>query len=179
MVIIVFFFCGVRYYKAAFSEYHDSVKFLYFLLLLRQRGWFSRGSRYRPIRVGDAAEEDIRGYSSGFQAGNLHGCQGRVRKGGLGCAVKARHQDVSRNGDAHLIAILRTIWSLSCFYFLKDSLWCAKNTTPGAPRPQFRRLNRRKSAQRTLLVSLDLTADEISATGSHRRFRLAPIEPAN
>ena len=34
----------------------------------------------------------------------------------------------------------------------------------------FRRLNRRKSAQRTLLVSPDLTADEISATGGHRRF---------
>ena len=34
----------------------------------------------------------------------------------------------------------------------------------------FRRLNRRKSAQRTLLVSPDLTADEIPATGGHRRF---------
>ena len=48
---------------------------------------------------------------------------------------------------------------------------------PGFPRMQsiraggsFRRLNRRKSAQRTLLVSPDLTADEIPATGGHRRF---------
>ena len=48
---------------------------------------------------------------------------------------------------------------------------------PGFPRMRsirvggsFRRLNRRKSAQRTLLVSPDLTADEIPATGGHRRF---------
>ena len=48
---------------------------------------------------------------------------------------------------------------------------------PGFPRMlcirdggSFRRLNRRKSAQRTLLVSPDLTADEIPATGGHRRF---------
>ena len=39
---------------------------------------------------------------------------------------------------------------------------------------QFRSLNRRKSAQRTLLVSADLTADEIPATGGHRRFVPAP-----
>ena len=36
------------------------------------------------------------------------------------------------------------------------------------------RLNRRKSAQRTLLVSPDLTADEIPATGGHRRFVPGP-----
>ena len=34
----------------------------------------------------------------------------------------------------------------------------------------FRRLNRRKSAQRTLLVSPDLTSDRASATGGCPRF---------
>ena len=36
--------------------------------------------------------------------------------------------------------------------------------------PQFRSLNRRNSPQGRLLVSVDLTADEIPATGGHRRF---------
>ena len=38
------------------------------------------------------------------------------------------------------------------------------------PLSGFRRLNRRNSAQRRLLVSPDLTADEIPAAGGHRRF---------
>ena len=41
-----------------------------------------------------------------------------------------------------------------------------------------RRLNRRKSAQRTLLVSPDLTADKTSATGGCLRFVLPPLSIA-
>ena len=36
--------------------------------------------------------------------------------------------------------------------------------------PPIRKLNLRKSALRTLLVSLDLTSDDISATGGRLRF---------
>ncbi|MBR4332089.1 MAG: hypothetical protein IKP72_05385, partial [Clostridia bacterium] len=43
--------------------------------------------------------------------------------------------------------------------------------TLGAPRAQFRRLNSRKSAScGHCSFSPDLTADEIPATGGHRRF---------
>ena len=35
---------------------------------------------------------------------------------------------------------------------------------------RFRKLSRCDSALRSSLASLDLTADEISATGGHRRF---------
>ncbi len=45
--------------------------------------------------------------------------------------------------------------------------------TLGAPRAQFRRLNSRKSAScGHCSFSPDLTADEIPATGGHRRFVL-------
>ena len=66
-------------------------------------GGFHAGPGIGPLRVSDAAQENFSGHSSGFQTGNLHGGQGRVRKGGLGCAVKARYQNISRNGEAHFL----------------------------------------------------------------------------
>ena len=58
------------------------------------------------------------------------------------------------------------------FFLGETILWRPKNGFP-----QFRSLNRRNSAQRRLLVSADLTVDDISATGGHRRFVPLPRKP--